>query len=80
MEKGIVKLRYYPTQYQLTNIFRKSVAKSQFVLLRDFIVGPLISKGEYKGFGDDKTNYHIFNFVKFMVTICTFTLCMITGI
>ena len=47
-----MKLRYYPIEDQVIDIFTKSMAKSQFLLLRDMIVGPLISKGEYEDFED----------------------------
>lgn len=50
VEKGIVKLRYYPTQDQVDDIFTKSIIKSQFVLLRDFIIATLINKEEYEDF------------------------------
>lgn len=50
VEKGIMKLRYYPTQDQVAHIFIKLMEKSQFMLLRDMIVGPLISKGDYEDF------------------------------
>ena len=55
VEKGLIKLRYCPTQEQVADIFTKSVAKSQFVLLRDWIVSPLTSKGEYEDLEDLRT-------------------------
>lgn len=55
VEKAIVKLRYCPIQYQVVYIFIKLVEKYQFMLLRDMIIGPLISKGEYEEFEEIRT-------------------------
>ena len=45
----MVSLSFCPTHDQVADIFTKVVAKTQFMLLRDMIVGPLHSKGENVG-------------------------------